>query len=234
MAPRTSPLLARKQDFVRTEIWNAALDLFVSKGYDTTTVEEIATRAGVSRRTFFRYYASKDDLMVKAIDAYGDLLAEAIQNTAGRLPPADIVRGAVVRVAEFVVAQPRIRDTMWIARQSAAARGAQLAELAVVEDRLAGEFAKAIQGHERRTYTPRLMAALTIAVLNLTFRSWSEPRAPQVRDLVDDVMRALHDLFLRRGSAPGDRRADPRTRAAAARPGRRALRSSASPDTRKS
>src|SRR5262245_52163615 len=102
-------LRGRKQDFVRGEIWNAAVDLFATKGYDRTTVEEIADAAGVSRRTFFRYYASKDDLMVKAIDSYGDLLTTAVRSATPGAAPLEIVRQVVTRVAEAVIVQPRVR-----------------------------------------------------------------------------------------------------------------------------
>ena len=196
MPASTPRLLARKQDFVRTEIWNAAVDLFSTNGYEATTVEEIAQRAGVSRRTFFRYYASKDDLMVKAIDTYGDLLAASIRDAPPNLAPLEIVRRAVVHVAEFVVAQPRVRETMHIATTSAAARGAQLAELALVEVRLSNEYAKVIRARARDVHTPRLMAALTVSVLNLTFHAWSERQPGRVADLIAEILDALTHLFV--------------------------------------
>ena len=65
---------SKKQDLVRHEIWTAAVDLFYAEGFDAVTVEQIAERAGVSRRTFFRYYASKDDLMGSTLKAYGECL----------------------------------------------------------------------------------------------------------------------------------------------------------------
>jgi len=191
--PKTSGRLqTRKQDFVRSEIWTAAVDLFTAKGYEATTVEEIAAAAGVSRRTFFRYYASKDDLMVKAIDTYGDLLTEAIRSAASDVAPLEIVKQAVARVAETVVAQPRVRETMTISLKSPTARRAQLSELEIVTDRIAGEFARLL-GH--KGYTAKLMASLTIAVLTQTFRTWYERQPANVNGTVDDILESLHDLL---------------------------------------
>ena len=75
--PRT--LHARKQQFVRDAIWDAATDLFAEKGFDETTVDDIAEAAGVSRRSFFRYFSSKSDLMAHGMVSYGAELSEAIE-----------------------------------------------------------------------------------------------------------------------------------------------------------
>ena len=56
-------LRERKRARVERELADAALQLFSSKGYDATTVEEVSEVAGVSPRTFFRYYASKEELL---------------------------------------------------------------------------------------------------------------------------------------------------------------------------
>src|SRR5215207_10077227 len=61
-------LKARKQQVVRDALRSAAVDLFRKRGFEAITVEEIAQTAGVSRRTFFRYYESKEDVMVEHFD----------------------------------------------------------------------------------------------------------------------------------------------------------------------
>src|SRR5512138_2223102 len=70
-------LKARKQQVVRDALSAAAVELFHTRGFEAVTVEEIARTAGVSRRTFFRYYESKEDVMVEHLDRDGErLLAE--------------------------------------------------------------------------------------------------------------------------------------------------------------
>jgi AcrR family transcriptional regulator len=194
----------RKQDFVRGEIFGAAIGLFSTHGYEATTVEQIATAAGVSRRTFFRYFASKDDLMVTAIDSYGDLLTTAIRGAGTNAAPLQIVRHAVTHVAETVVTQPRVRETMTISKKSMAARRAQLAELEVVTDRITREFARVLGRRARSPHTARLMASLTIAALSQTFRTWYDQQPRRVGDIVDDILDSITELAA--GGPAGKRR----------------------------
>ena len=69
--PTPVSLQAAKRRVVSEAIWHAALDLFAAQGYATTTIEQIADAAGVSRRTFFRYFSCKEAIVVFAMDAYG-------------------------------------------------------------------------------------------------------------------------------------------------------------------
>src|SRR5580698_413472 len=68
----------RKQRVVRDAIWDAATDMFADKGFNEITVDDIAKTAGVSRRSFFRYFESKNDLMAYAMVSYGAELVAAI------------------------------------------------------------------------------------------------------------------------------------------------------------
>jgi mycofactocin system transcriptional regulator len=78
------------------EIELAALDLFSTRGFDATTVEDIAAAAGVSRRTFFRYFPSKADVLWGQFDAEVDTLRRLLDETANELPVMTAVREAVV------------------------------------------------------------------------------------------------------------------------------------------
>jgi TetR/AcrR family transcriptional regulator, regulator of mycofactocin system len=196
------PLHARKQDFVRNAIWEVAVDLFADKGFTQTTVEDIARAAGVSRRTFFRYFSSKDDLMVQAMNSYGDLVSHGIRDGARRQRPLEMVRAAVLTVAEHVVAQPRTRTIMKILEDDPAARAAQLSRFDDIKQRLAATFATRL--HQRSTdYTPAVLASLTLLVLDLTFRAWYEREAERPEDTVDEIFSTLRDVIC--GNTPLDR-----------------------------
>jgi AcrR family transcriptional regulator len=81
---------------------DAASELFLENGYAKTTVDQIAQRAGVSRATFFNYFAGKADLLWLDLDQSLALLPEALRQAAavsGALDPASTVAEALVTVA---------------------------------------------------------------------------------------------------------------------------------------
>src|SRR5437879_11261827 len=73
----------RKKQRTREALIDAAFELFARKGFEATTVEEIADAVEVSSRTFFRYFASKEDV---ALSPTEDLLATLLDTLAGRPP----------------------------------------------------------------------------------------------------------------------------------------------------
>lgn len=103
-------LQVRKKQLVRNVIVEAAIDLFSVNGFDETTVEEVARAAGVSRRSFFRYFASKDDLLAENVVHYGEALTAAITACPATATSLEIVRETVGSVAKHSVAPPaRVR-----------------------------------------------------------------------------------------------------------------------------
>lgn len=64
MVTTPTGLRARKKQATATALQQSAIELFVSRGYDETTVQDITDVAGVSQRTFFRYYATKDAVLL--------------------------------------------------------------------------------------------------------------------------------------------------------------------------
>jgi AcrR family transcriptional regulator len=184
-------LQARKQQLVRDAILDAAIELFIQKGFDETTVDDIAESAGVSRRSFFRYFSSKNDLMTHGIVNYGTSLTEAIQ----ACPPTDslseIFRETVRKVAKQSAAGPRVRKIMRIAAKYPAAREAQLSGLAEVQDQVADAFARRCELSGQDDPTPHLLAGLTLSILSTTFRSWFYNGGQDISTTVDNVLATL-------------------------------------------
>jgi AcrR family transcriptional regulator len=89
----------RKKQRTREAIERAALELFVERGYDATTLAEIAEAAGVSARTIFAYFPSKEDILFSSFQAMRDTLARALAERPGDKDALGTVRDFVLGVA---------------------------------------------------------------------------------------------------------------------------------------
>jgi AcrR family transcriptional regulator len=191
-APRESnlpTLQERKQEVVRSAIWDAAIDLFVEKGYDETTVDDIAEKAGVSRRSFFRYFSSKSDLVAAGMATYGEFLTEAIDGCAASFSGSKVFRLTISQVARTCVAQPRARKMMQILSKYPAAHAAQYTRTLELLEAVEAAFAR-----RKRSFgdlEPRILAGLTVAVLQVVFQTWFEKGDEDISVVVDQVLATL-------------------------------------------
>jgi AcrR family transcriptional regulator len=189
--PFRTTLQARKQEFVRDAIWTAAIDLFAEKGFEETTVDDIVTAAGASRRTFFRHFESKRDLIAQPIVSYGASLTKAIESCPAASSAAELFRHVVLEVAQRTVSDPRMRKVMAIAARYPAAREAQLSRVAEVQDRLAGAFAPQFKDE----LTPHVLAALTLSALSLTYRVWFSKGKKDIESAAQRVFKELSKVI---------------------------------------
>jgi len=93
------PLQRRAKDFIRAEVAATAIRLFLDEGFDAVTVDEITAAAGLSRRSFFRYFRSKEDVVVSVFTE----LAEQGGRTFIERLSSDGVWGALRRSMDPVV-----------------------------------------------------------------------------------------------------------------------------------
>jgi AcrR family transcriptional regulator len=169
----TQSLHSRKQQVVRDAIYDAAIGLFAEKGFDEVTVDEIVRVAGISPRSFFRYFATKDDLLAQSTLNYGAVLVESIAACRAGLTLLETMHEVVLAGVMFAGAQSRGRQVIQIATRSASARKAHFSRLMEIEDRLADAFASRLHIASRDSMKPRLLAALTLAASNVAISSWS-------------------------------------------------------------
>ncbi len=129
---------------MRRELAAAAMELFATKGYEATTVDEIAAAAGVARRTFFRHFRSKEEAIFPDHD---DTLirAEAVLNAApAHEHPLDTVCRGIKEVMRMYAARPEISVARYkLTREVPTLREAEIASVARYE-RL---FTRYLLGH---------------------------------------------------------------------------------------
>ncbi len=95
-------LRERKRRETKKRITEKGIDLFLQKGFDNTTLDEIAVAAGISRRTFFYYFTSKDEILLSLQSGIGEMLADAVRTSPASLLPIEVVRDAVVSVCKTI------------------------------------------------------------------------------------------------------------------------------------
>jgi AcrR family transcriptional regulator len=183
-------LQERKQEFARNAIWDSAIDLFAEKGFDQTTVDEIAARAGTSRRSFFRHFESKSDLMAQPIVEWGTSLVSAIESSAPSLSFGELFCEVVFKVAQKSASNPRSGKLMQIAGSYPSAREAQLSRVAAVQDRVTQAFRRRCKDD----VTAHLLAGLVFAVLGTTHQCWFEKGEKDISATAQKTFAALSKI----------------------------------------
>src|SRR5690348_7694549 len=92
---RAAGLRERKKRRTREALIDAALDLFLTRGYDATTIDEIVAAVDVSQRTFFRYFAGKEDVALAFLTEYDEIFVAAVAARPGGEPPLVSMRIAL-------------------------------------------------------------------------------------------------------------------------------------------
>lgn len=120
----TSPNLRdHAREAVRTEVQRQAWLLFSEHGFEATTVDRIAAASGMSRRTFFRYFASKDDLVLARMVESGAELVGVLEARPVGEPPWAAMRAAFQLIIDKQVLQPeRSRRLQLMLRDEPAVR----------------------------------------------------------------------------------------------------------------
>src|SRR3954447_4327569 len=158
----------------RESIYGAAIELFAKQGFDETTVDEIAAAAGVSRRSFFRYFSSKDDLLAQSVVAYGKILADAVRSSEDGLPWLKLIESILLAgVSHISSHKQRSRQVMTIAKRSSSARQAHQSRLGMVEDQLTEAFANKSKDPQNAVRS-RLLAGITLAAMSSCLIAWYE------------------------------------------------------------
>jgi AcrR family transcriptional regulator len=182
----------KKRDLVRQEISRAAWLLFAARGYERTTVDEIAREAGVSRRTFFRYFTSKEDVVVGTSDEVAEDFLAAFAARPRAEAPIVSIRRALRALVEARLADPgEAAAIIRQLRESRTLRRAMLERHARMEERLARRLARRLGTNPRKDPTPALLAFVARAMLDTAFNVWFDQQPEDVGAMVDGLFRKL-------------------------------------------
>jgi AcrR family transcriptional regulator len=169
----------------------AALELYRERGYDQTTVTEIAKRAGLTERTFFRYFADKREVLFYGAGMLQDRLVQWIDDAPTALPPIDAVGAALAAATEPF---EEIRDFSRL-RQAIIAAHPELQERELIKlAALAAELAAALRRRGVADPAASLAAEAGIAVFKIAFRDWVDAPDPAEETLAQLIRQSLAEL----------------------------------------
>ena len=181
--------MGRWEPDARGRLARVALELYTERGFEQTTVEDIAERAGVTERTFFRHFADKREVLFDGSGALEQHLVDAIASAPAELPPIDVVGRA------FAAAGTVLEDRRDHARRRAAVIAAnpplQERELLKMAS-LGTAAATALRDRGVPPSAAALAAQAGVAVFTLGFERWvTDASSQSLAATIDD---ALADL----------------------------------------
>lgn len=172
MAGKQTPLREQTRTVVRSLLARTAIELFAEKGYDNTTLEEVATAAGISRRTLFNYFRSKEDLALSSLAEQGELIAARLAERPADEDPWTALREAFGVLEEIdMTAEGRLEFiTLLFGNDSLRAGHAE--KQARWQDLFAPLIEPRLPDSDRRTLQARAIAAAAIVCLQTANEEW--------------------------------------------------------------
>ncbi len=165
----------------------AALDLFTERGYEQTTVADIAERAGLTSRTFFRYFPDKREVLFQGAEGLEGAMTEALKKVDSASPALEAVSAAVYAVGSYM---GDIRDFARL-RRNVIQTNAELRERELTKlSKLSGALAEALIRRGSNPIEAQLAAETGLVVFRISFELWiAEGELRSFRDIA-------HELFL--------------------------------------
>lgn len=167
------------------------MELFQERGYAGTTVEEIAARAGLTERTFFRYFTDKREVLFSGSKDLERTIVDAIASSPKGAPPLDVV--ATAFEAAGAILQERRDFTYVRARHALVIAHAELRERELIKlAALASAVTKALDARDVPEPAASLAAEAGVAVFKVGFERWVAGKKP--RDLAEHIRAAAAAL----------------------------------------
>lgn len=175
----------------REELELVALELFAERGFDQTTVDDVAEAAGIGRRTFFRYFASKNDVVWGDFDA---ALADLRAHLDAVPPETDLLDGLREAVLAFNAlpdgAEDQHRVRMAMVLHTPALQAHSTLRYAGWRAVIAEHAARRL-GLAPGDFTPQLLSHQLLASCVAAYEQWLAHRGSDLPALLDEAIRSM-------------------------------------------
>lgn len=183
--------MTRWQPDARGRLEQAAMELYLERGFGQTTVAQIAERAGVTERTFFRYFADKREMLFAGSEHLKQLMVDAVAGAPPAATPLEAVGAALDAVGTVFVDLDHSRT-----RQTVIDSDSSLQERELIKrDRLATAIAEALRARGIGEPAASLAAQAGVGVFHVAFVTWIAPgNARSYADIARELLVELRDV----------------------------------------
>lgn len=185
--------MPRWQPGARERFEAAALELFVTQGYEQTTVAEIAARAGLTERTFYRHFTDKQEVLFSGGAELLNGLTAEVAAAPATIPALQVVTRALMHVADtfFSGREAAVRQRQRVIDANPALQERELQKLAA----LAAAVERSLRVRGVDAHTASISAATGNSVFRIAFAAWLEPgNTLPLRDLISQTMSDLRRI----------------------------------------
>ncbi|MER6130020.1 helix-turn-helix domain-containing protein [Streptomyces sp. NPDC001795] len=181
--------MSRWEPNARGRLEQAALELYIERGYEQTTVAEIAKRAGLTERTFFRHFADKREVLFAGASSLQELFVNTVADAPESAAPIDAMAAALDAAAAVF----RERRDSARRRQAVIVANAELRERELIKlASLSSAVADTLRQRGVREPVASLTAEAGIAVFKIAFERWVDGGDDQdlshlIQELLDEL-----------------------------------------------
>lgn len=191
MIDRQRSLVGRPEVTTHAEIEQVAFRLFRRHGFDGTTLDAIAVKVGVSRRTLFRYFSSKNDIPWGQFDRTLEGFRAILDSMPADLPLHEAVHRGVVAFNEFPAnARPTHRERMQLLLETPALRAHSMLRYGEWRAVIA-EFVALRRGLAASDLLPQVVSQVSLALALAAYDEWLRDPAASLPTLLDAAMESL-------------------------------------------
>jgi AcrR family transcriptional regulator len=176
MNPAPAATIAeRKRQLVRDELAEAAVKLLANQGFEETTVDQIVAAVGMSRRTFSRYFESKEDVVVHMLAGAGAQLCAELHARPADEPPAEALRLALAPLIRFTADRPdKTLRVVRLIMGTPALHASFLERQSHWQDDIAAILAARSELDPCDDLRPALAAGVALTVFGIALRRWMD------------------------------------------------------------
>jgi len=171
--PASCRAAERKREAARQDISDTALRLFIEHGYEATTIDQIAARVGLSARSVFRHFTTKEDIVLAQLNRSGERLHDALRLRPPAEPAWDALRQAFdVLLADHAESPDRLRRIITMVQESPLLHARHLEQQPRWQEPLVPLIAARLgvpDGHP----SPRALVAAAFTCLDVAVSTWA-------------------------------------------------------------